>query len=282
METIRRDLQKHIAGKKITQILAAPKKNIISGSLNAFKKKLLRNRIENLERRGKLLYGHLRIGGDYLLIHLKMTGQLVYRHNKQVISGGHPQDFSSDELPNKYSHVVFTFADKSHLFFNDQRQFGYMKIASPKELDKILSAYGIEPLTSGFTLPAFRKIMANKKASVKAVLLNQKYIAGIGNIYADEICFAARVAPEKQADKLTDEEIKNLYKASASVIKKAISKRGTTFRDYRDSAGQAGNFVKYLKVYGRAGKKCQRCGYAFLKKAKITGRGTVFCPTCQK
>lgn len=278
VETIRRGLSEAILNKKITS-LEVKKDRIVKNDTNYFIDVLKDNHILSIDRIGKLLIFSLSDKENFLLVHLKMTGQLIYSKAGDIIAGGHNLAFS-EGLPNKYSHIIFYFADGSNLFFNDLRQFGYMELV--KDKDKVLKKFGIEPGKNDFTLTAFTDIFKNRKISVKQVLLNQQLISGIGNIYADEICFRARIMPSRPANKLSRDDIKALYRASQYIIKKAVEKRGTTFSDYRDSSGKKGNFVKYLKVYGRGGKKCLRCRQVFIKKVKLGGRGTHFCPNCQK
>lgn len=280
VETIRRDLSKLIIGKEIAKVVLN-KPKIVKSPSKEFVKVLTGNKIKSLSRRGKLLIAELEKGG-WVLIHLKMTGQLIYRRGKTLITGGHPQPFDLDDLPNKYSHVILEFKDGGKLFFNDMRQFGYMKLVDKKELDNALAKYGIEPLLKNFTLPALQTVLKNKTTPIKAVLLSQPHIAGIGNIYADETCFMAGILPSRRAHKLTLDEISRLHKACHVIIKKAVEKRGTTFRDYRDPAGDKGNYVKYLKVYGRGGEKCLKCKVSILQKVRVAGRGTVYCLKCQK
>lgn len=279
VETIRRDLAKHILRKRIASV-AVLKKHLVKNPAPAFIKTLRGNRIERLARRGKLLIAHLASGG-FLLIHLKMTGQLIYQDKKILAAGGHGE-FSRDErLPNKYSYIIFSFSGGSKLFFNDQRQFGYMKVVDEPTLARILSEYGIEPLSRDFTLAKFRGLIKGRAAPIKAILLNQKLIAGIGNIYADEICFAAAVLPNRRGNKIKPDEIKKLWRSCRAVLKRALKMRGTTFKDFRDGRGQKGNFADYLKVYGRAGKPCRRCRTE-LTRVRSAGRGTVYCPNCQR
>jgi len=157
-----------------------------------------------------------------------------------------------------------------------------MKIVDAKELERALAAFGPEPLSPEFTLKELRKILKNKKTSIKQLLMNQKFIAGIGNIYADEACFLAKIKPVRKAASLTESEIKSLYNGIKKILKLAIKKRGTTFNNYRDADGHKGNFVKYLKVYGREGEKCKRCRHGIIQKVRLGGRGTHFCPKCQR
>lgn len=263
VETIRRDLTKKILHKKISHLEIRKRKIIKSNFLN-FKKILLKNSFTKINRIGKLLIFHLADNKNYLLAHLRMTGQLIYQQT------------------GKYTRVIFIFSDQSKLYFNDLRQFGYLKIVQKPELDKIISKYGIEPLTKNFTKEKFTQIIKNKKISIKSVLLDQALISGIGNIYADESCFAAKINPKKISNKLSAKEANNLFLAIKKIIKKAISNRGTSFRNYVDATGQKGNFTQKLMVYGRAGEKCLLCKKGMIIKIKINGRGTSYCSFCQK
>ncbi|PLX25787.1 DNA-formamidopyrimidine glycosylase [Candidatus Parcubacteria bacterium] len=278
VETIRRGLQTAILNKKITD-LQVKKHKLVKNKSSYFVDILKNSSIVDIDRVGKLLIFSLADKEHFLLVHLKMTGQLIYQSGGDIVAGGHNLGFE-EGLPNKYSHIIFYFQDGSNLFFNDMRQFGYMELV--KDKDKVIKRFGIEPGKNDFTLAAFKKIFKNRKITLKQILLNQQLVSGIGNIYADEICFRAQVLPSRPADKLNDDDIKRLFTATKYIIKKAVEKRGTTFSDYRDTSGKEGNFVKYLKVYGRAGKKCLRCGLENIKKVKLGGRGTHFCPHCQK
>ncbi len=285
VETIRRDLEKKIVSKKI-QKLEIKDSAIIKNSQNQFVKKLKGYFFSRINRIGKLLIFQIP-NNDYLLVHLKMTGQLVFCDQKTCVAGGHSMTKEEDisgigELPNKYTRVIFTFSDKSKLYFNDLRKFGYLKIVNEDELNLVKETFGIEPLTKNFTLDNFKKIFKNRKTNIKALLLNQKLIAGIGNIYADEILFDVGILPTRPVDKVAEAEIKKIFKSTQKIIKKAIQYRGTTFNSYRDGSGKKGNFKQFLKVYGRKGEKCIKCKKATIKKEKIAQRGTSYCPVCQK
>ncbi len=279
METIKNDLKKVILDKKIIGVKVG-KKKIIKSDYGDFLRILKGGVFQDISRVGKLIILRLK-GGNYLLIHLKMTGQLVYSSKRGCVKGGHEVRGMSDELPNKYSHVIFKFIDSSALYFNDMRQFGYLKIVGEDELKTIKSKFGIEPLSGNFKFEDFRNIFKNRSAAVKSVLMNQRLIAGIGNIYADEILFKAGIKPDRAAGSLEEHELKKIFKAAESVLKQAIKYRGTTFANYVDSRGKKGNFTKFLKVYGREGKKCFKCG-GIIEKIKISGRGTRYCSRCQK
>lgn len=280
VETIRRGLSAKILNKRVVG-LKISKPNLIRNRPAEFLRILKGNKITTIERIGKLLILHLARGEFYLLIHLKMTGQLIYQQEQEIIAGGHSGP-EITKLPNKHSHIIFTFADKSKLFFNDVRQFGFLKIVDRKNKEATVRKYGPEPLTADFTLPKFQNIFQKQKGILKPILLNQAKIAGLGNIYADEVCFRAKIKPQRPANTLSHKDVKNLYQACQYIIKKAVAKRGTTFRDYKDSSGQRGNYVPYLKVYGRQNQVCLRCRKAFIKKIILAGRGTRYCPNCQK
>ena len=281
VETIRRDLTKVLVGKKITAVDVI-NKSPIKGSAEQFKKALLGNKIKQIERTGKLMMLDLS-DDNFLLIHLKMTGQLIYRFDHKIIEGGHNLPvFKENDLPTKYTRVIWKFNDGSRLYFNDMRKFGYLKIVGKNEKEKIVAKYGIEPLTKNFTLENFKKVLDKRKTSIKAILLNQALIAGIGNIYADEICFAAGIHPGSFVAKMSEEDIKKVFNASEAILKKAITHKGTTFKDYVNPHGSKGNFSNFLKVYQRDGEKCLRCKKGIITKNKTAGRGSHYCPVCQK
>ena len=286
VETVRRDLVACLLDKKIKKVTVLNPKTV-SSSPDDFAKLLSGTFFIDINRRGKLLIFKLKRRESYLLVHLKMTGQLIYLSEKSAVSGGHslsPHSFTKavgGELPNKYTRVIITFTDNSNLFFNDLRKFGYMKIVGSKELDDILSNnYGPEPLAKDFKFDEFAAILKNKKRSIKAVLLDQKIIAGLGNIYTDEVLFAAGIRPMRLASSITKAEALKIYQVIPKILKLAIKHRGTTFSNYVDSKGKRGNFSSLLQVYGRGKEKCLKCSSTIIK-TKIAGRGTYYCPHCQ-
>jgi len=279
VETIRRDLSRKILNKKISRVRVKTAR-LVKNGLKFFTAELTSNQFINIGRRGKLIYLQLK-NAKFLLIHLKMTGQLIYQKNSELVAGGHSYASFDFKLPNKHSQVIFTFADQSELFFNDLRTFGYLQIVNAEQLSQVLNKYGIEPLTKEFSLSNFTKALSGRKSTIKALLLNQNIIAGIGNIYADEVCFYAGVLPSRVAGDLTKAEIKKLWQGIQTIIRQAIRYRGTTFNDYRDANGNQGNFLKHLKVFHKNGQVCTRCGKVLIKKIKLAGRGTHFCPHCQ-
>lgn len=265
VETIRRQLDEYLSGKKIISAEVRYGK-IVRFPVKKFLQLTRGVKFKSVGRRAKLLLLNLSNGWT-ILTHLKMTGQYL-------ISG----------TADKHVHVIFNLAGNKKLFFRDVRKFGYLKPVKTAELDKYFQheGYGPEPLDRYFTLAKFRALLqAKKKSRLKQLFLDQKFLAGVGNIYAQEICFFAAVKPQRKVGTLTEAEIKKLYTGLKKILQRAVALRGTSADDYLDIHGHQGGYLKHLKVYGRAGKKCYRCG-AVLKDLRLGGRGTVFCAKCQK
>lgn len=281
VETIRGDLARKLGGQRIKSVTIINRKTVALAPA-VFYRRLSKQIIDQVGRRAKLLFFKLKPSGDYLLIHLKMTGQLIYQDKKSLIAGGHSLSEEKDgDYPNKHTRVIFSFDNQSQLFFNDLRKFGYIKLAQARELEELIKKnYGPEPLSTDFSLLAFRKILSSKKTNIKAVLLNQKNVSGLGNIYVDESLFKAGISPKRRASSLSPSEIKKLYLAVNRIIAQAIKDRGTTFNNYRDSEGRRGSFSSRLKVYGRDKASCRSCGRP-ISKIKLAGRGTHYCSFCQ-
>jgi len=280
VETIKNDLKKRIPNIRISDInilLARTVKN----NVRDFKKILADNKFADIDRVGKLLIFKLKRGGQFLLVHLKMTGQLIYRRRGFMVAGGHSDKSAILELPNKHTRVWLSFADGGRLFFNDLRTFGYMKLVDAAELKKVFGKFGLEPLDDKFNFAHLKNLFKARKTNIKALLLDQRLIAGLGNIYVDEALFRAGVLPWRRVNTLTDAEIRKIALSARAVLLSGIKYRGTTFNNYVDADGHKGNFVKQLKVYGRVGKKCVRCG-GVIRKKKVAGRGTSYCEECQK
>lgn len=279
VETIREDLQRVLRGKRIARVQLR-KKKLVRGEARAFERRLAGQSIEAVKRRGKLLIFSLGGKRQYLLMHLKMTGQLIYQGGRGTVAGGHGYP-GIDELPNKYSHVIFHFIDGSTLYFNDMRQFGYAAVVDEDEKKRIVSGYGVEPLSQLFTPSRLGEILRGRKAALKSALLDQSKIAGLGSIYGDEACFLAGLRPTRRANRLGKEEIIKLHRGVQRVLRRAIKHRGTTFNDYVDARGRRGDFARLLKVYGRGGQKCLRCKKGVIKRVRAGGRSANFCPKCQ-
>ncbi len=241
--------------------------------------------IINISRRAKNLI--IELANDYrLVVHLKMTGQLVWVGGEQWLAGGHPtKDLSSSNRiswPNKSTRLIIELSDHARLFFNDSRKFGWVKLMNEQEWSNYQEPLGIEPLSADFSASVLQSILHKKpRTKIKQLLLDQYCLAGIGNIYADESLFASRIRPSRLAGTLTVTEIKKLHQSIVKILTAAIDYRGTSFSDYRDGRGQSGNFSQKLQVYGRSKQDCLICGQP-IEKIKLAGRGTHFCSNCQK
>lgn len=285
VETVRRDLEAQLINKKIKSIEVI-NPGTVGHTAKIFSETLQGTSFTDISRRGKLLIFKSSRRGLFLLVHLKMTGQLIYLFKNQISAGGHSLSSHSfekavgGELPNKHTRIIINFSDSSRLFFNDLRKFGYMKLVTTLELEKIVNNYGPEPLGKLFILTDFSTRLKKRHISVKAALLDQKMIAGLGNIYVDEVLFTAGVRPTRPSSSLENVEIARIYKAIKKILILAIKNRGTTFSNYVDGSGHKGNFSQKLQVYGKGKLPCPRCGLAIIK-TKVAGRGTHYCERCQ-
>ncbi|MDD5505138.1 MAG: bifunctional DNA-formamidopyrimidine glycosylase/DNA-(apurinic or apyrimidinic site) lyase [Candidatus Omnitrophica bacterium] len=260
VETIRRDLQKVILGKKITRVCVHNPMVIREPSPEVFKKSLAGKIIKNILRRGKLLILELS-DGTALSIHLKMTGQLVF-------PGG-----------SKSSRVAFYLSGGKILDFNDQRLFGDLRLVDDWKKIKFIQRLGPEPFD--LTYGDFKDMLSKKKTRIKPLLMDQSFISGIGNLYASEILFRAKINPWRPAQNLSAEEKKALYNETRKVLSNAIAHGGSSIDDYVRLSGKPGNYVKLHRVYGRQGQPCFTCK-SLIKRITQAGRGTFFCPKCQK
>jgi len=277
VETVRRELEKRIVGKKIAKIEVLEKKQFLGDP-----KKVVGREIKSIWRRAKVLV--IDINGLILLVHLKMTGQIIYLSNKKrLVSVGHPLPFILNQLPNKTTRLVINLDDSSRLFFNDLRKFGWFKLLTKKQAEVELADFGPEPLGKDFTLRYFINSLGRTRRVVKMALLDQRLVAGIGNIYASEVLFAARVSPRRQANSLSDQEISRLYRAIKEILSEAIDYGGTSAADqaYVRPDASPGRYQNKLGVYQREGKPCYSCG-GIVKKIKQNNRSTFWCPGCQK
>lgn len=282
VETLRKDLFKSVLNKKIKSSKVKWPNMVKPLTPLKFHNKIKDKKITDVKRRGKMLIFELS-DGNYITIHLKMTGQLIFQNKKgKVVVGGHPQKDGTVDLPNKYTYIIIDFTDGTRLFFNDVRKFGWMRYVSKYDLYTIIGKYGVEPLSRGFTLSSFKLLLGTyPNRRIKQFLLDQGLVAGLGNIYIDEACHYAKILPTRTVGGLTDKEVKDLYKGIPEILELSISKKGTSFSDYVQLDGKEGQFVKWLKVYNKKGQKCSRCG-TYIDKIKLNGRGTHFCPKCQK
>lgn len=268
METVRRTLQPKLTGLKFTGAQVLLPKIIRTPDPDEFKEILKDKKILNLGRRGKYLLINLS-NGYTLAVHLRMTGRLVYCNGDRPVS--------------KHTHVVLHLNNGCQLQFTDIRQFGRMWLAPTSSMND-LAGYkdlGIEPLDELFTRDFLKKELRRRRARIKPLLLDQTFIAGLGNIYTDEALHRAKINPERLATTLTPREVAHLHHAIRDVILEGIDYRGTTFRDFADGDGRAGSYQELLRVYNREDSPCQHCGKPIIRK-KVGGRSSYYCPSCQK
>lgn len=266
VETVRRSVESRIAHKSIRSV-EVHNSDVLDGVSSAdFCTLLLDNAVGKMERRGKYLIFCLE-SGEKIILHLRMTGQLIC--------------FDEDFKEDKHCHVVVRF-DRGGFYYRDVRRFGrFCLIGSGGKTQIGMEQLGYEPMDRKFTVNYVRDGVAGRHCSVKSRILDQHFIAGIGNIYADEILFAARIHPERRCCDLTNCQIRRLKKASETVLAEAIEHRGTTFSDFRDGYGEIGGHQEHLSVFHRDGEPCPVCGTT-IEKIKCGGRTTSFCPKCQK
>jgi len=287
VETIVRELNRakpKVLGSTILDVWSDTKK-IIKRPRNfqKFKKEILKRKISKIWRRGKNILFELD-NKKTLLIHQKLTGHLLYGKWKRkkgewvsLLKG----PLAEDPM-NKFLRVVFFLDNGWQISLSDLRKFAKIEILTEKELEKELSELGPEPLDRNFTFEKFKEaILKKKKGKIKKVLMDQKIIAGIGNIYSDEILWEAKLHPLKDISKISEEGLKKIYFAMREILKKAIQLKGESISDYRRISGERGYFDRERKVYRREGEKCLRCGTK-IKKIKIGQRSAYFCPKCQK
>ena len=281
VETVVRGLNRLILKKKIAQVKHNWPKSFpnLEKDVNNF---MIGVEISKVQRRGKAIIIKLN-NGWALVTHLRMTGQMVYR-GEENWGAGHPNDDFLNDLPNKSTRVEIDFEDQTKLFFNDQRKFGYMKLLPEPEIEELsfFQKLGPEPLEDNFTVEIFKERLLKKKNSlVKPTILDQSVIAGVGNIYADEALWRAKIHPETRIKDFSNIDFKNLHESIRFVMNKSIEKGGSTDRNYVNADGSRGNYLEYAAVYHKNGQPCKRCGTE-ISKIRVGGRGTHFCENCQK
>lgn len=265
VETVRRGLNRLVKGKVISkvEVTYAP---MIKTGVDAFCQDLIGQEILDVDRRGKYLLIYLT---DHVLIsHLRMEGKY---------------NFFADQVPaNKHFHAFFTFIDGSTLVYQDVRKFGTMELLGKADVDAyfISRKIGPEPTEEDFDLEEFAKKLAKSKKPIKSHLLNQSLVAGLGNIYVDEVLFKAKVHPAQTSNQLSTDQVADLRQATIEVLQLGIEKGGSTIRTYKNALGMDGTMQDYLQVYGKTGQACPRCQTEIVK-IQLGGRGTHFCPKCQ-
>lgn len=281
VETVRSGLAKLLPGKTIRSVTFDWPKGFpnAQADVDMF---MIGASIKGVRRRAKVLL--IDISTQYTLVcHLKMTGQFVFR-GAEDFGAGHPNDSLIGKLPDKSTRIVIEFTDGTHLYFNDQRKFGWMRLIPSVQVAELefFKKVGPEPLAADFTDKMFiQRILRRKNTSVKAALLDQTVIAGVGNIYADESLWGAKIHPATKVVDVSETKLKQLYKELRFVLELAIEKGGSTNKNYVNAEGKRGSYMDFARVFRRENLPCPRCGTT-IEKSRVAGRGTHTCPTCQK
>jgi formamidopyrimidine-DNA glycosylase len=274
VEVMRRDLEKEVVGRRIKEADVRPHRNAMRvirrhARRKEFADRLAGRKVTKVERKGKYLLLYLE-GGDVLVVHFGMSGQFVRGTKRQAL----PQ----------HTHVVIDFMQGATLRYIDPRTFGELFVTSVDDLGKVreLDHIAIDPLEDTFTWQQFSYELGRRAAKLKSLLMDQKFISGLGNIYSDEVLFAAGLRYDRMSDALSSQEVRRLYRAMREVVQDAIRYRGTTLGDeaYVDLFGRPGEFQNELKVYGRKGQACRRCRTP-IDTVKFGNRNSYFCPQCQ-
>ncbi len=265
VETVARGLRASLVGRTIVGVEVRWARSVVPPDPATFARRLTGQAVTDVGRRGKWVMIALS-GGDTLLVHLRMTGQLVLE----------PQECPGD----RHVRVLFSLDDGHSLRFSDTRKFGRLwPVDDPAD---VLGDLGPEPLADDFTAARLREMLARRRGRIKPLLLNQRFLAGLGNIYADEALWRASIHPLRRANTLTPAEVRRLHRAIRYVLRAAIASGGTTLPDaaYQQADGRSGEFAGQLAVYGRAEEPCPRCG-TIIERTKVNQRSTHFCPRCQ-
>ncbi len=268
VETIKRTLETKIPGLSFTGVEIFLPKIIKNPAPQEFSARLPGKEIKKLERKGKYLL--IRLSENLvLIIHLRMTGRLVYSLPDTPVA--------------PHTHVIFHLNNGCQLRYGDLRQFGQISLVPASDLASFpgLSSLGPDPFDPHFTREFFKRELKKRRTMLKPLLLDQSFVSGLGNIYADEVLYRARLHPRRQSHTLTPREASCLYRAIREVLQEAIANRGTSIRDYVDGNGNEGNYQNLLKVHDREGEPCLKCGRPIVR-ARLGGRGTYLCPHCQK
>jgi len=272
VETIRQVLDEYLPRHIIRTVYVKRARMLRGQSLSSFRRRLLNQTVRKVERRAKYLL--IRLQQDTLLVHLGMSGQIFVTSKSVSEYKGLPQ------LPDKHTHFWLGLSRGLRVYFRDPRMFGRFGVFTPQEEKRFFADIGPEPLDCRFTPELFYRILCGRTTPIKAALLNQNLLAGLGNIYTDEALFRAGILPQTPSGQLTRQQVKKLHTAIRNVLKNAIRARGTSISDFYDPRHQPGTFQLKLRVYGRENEECYKC-HAKICKAVVAGRGTHWCPDCQ-
>ena len=277
VETVRTGLHRLIIGRQIVAVTSDTPKSFPNpkGDVDAF---LIGAKIADVRRRAKVLI--IDLNNAYsLVIHLKMTGQLVFV-GKERFGAGHPNESLIAELPDRSTRVTLEFKDGAKLFFNDQRKFGWVRLLPTIEIQELnfFKKVGPEPLAADFSAADFAdRFSRRKRTSIKAAILDQTVVAGVGNIYADESLWGAKIHPATKVEDVSQSKLRTLYDELKFVLELAIEKGGSTDKHYVNAEGKKGSYLTFARVFRREGLACPRCG-TIVEKTRVAGRGTHICP----
>ncbi len=281
VETVKRGLSRLVIGKIVSSAESNWPKSFpnLQADVDLF---LIGARIIGVRRRAKVLI--IDLDTKYsLVIHLKMTGQIVYK-GRESFAAGHPNDSMNGELPDRSTRVILGFDDGSNLYFNDQRKFGWVRLMPTVEIPNLpfMLKVGPEPLTAEFTAKIFiNRVKKRANTTIKAAILDQSILAGVGNIYADESLWGAKIYPGNRVRDISYSKLTKLHKEIVYVMTLSIEKGGSTDKNYVDAEGKKGNYLEFARVFRRENLPCPRCGTVIVK-TRVAGRGTHYCPKCQK
>ena len=306
VETVRRGLANLLPGRTVLRSTTIDSPKSFPNAPSDVEQFLYEATIVGVRRRAKVLI--IDLSSEYsLVVHLKMTGQLVFRGEDRVqnleygirnlevkisetsepptsFAGGHPNDSLVGKLPDRSTRVQIDFTDGSHLFFNDQRKFGWIKLVPTTMVEQMpfFQKVGPEPLDPKTKSEEFiQRVRRRSGSMIKPVILDQAVIAGVGNIYADECLWAAHIHPETRSGKLSDEQLNTLFIELVKILQLSIDQGGSTDRNYVDAEGRKGNYLKFANVFRREGQACHRHPDQEILKIRVAGRGTHICPVCQ-
>jgi DNA-formamidopyrimidine glycosylase len=282
VETIRTSLARLVVGRQVVVSTVYDSPKSFPNDPTAVAHFLHGATITAVERRAKVLL--IRLNTNYtLVVHLKMTGQLLFVGEERW-GGGHPNDSFLHELPDRLTRVALTFADGAHLYFNDLRKFGWMKLYPTPEVAQLsfMQKVGPEPLDPHTTAAQFiTRIRRRNGTTMKAAILDQTTIAGVGNIYADESLWMTQLHPATRVRMVDDEQLAALFAHIRQVLQLSIDKGGSTDRNYVDAEGNKGSYLAFAQVFRREGQPCPRHPDVEIMKIRVAGRGTHICPVCQ-
>lgn len=268
-ETIARDLDARVRGATIEAITVTHADVLREVTPRALRSRVIGSSIARCWRRAKLIVVDLSTG-DRIVVQPRFTGAMLI------------DDGSLPEVERRYSTIAFELSDGRILHYRDIRRLGTVALMSPARFGEYTSALGVEPLESAFTVEHLAARLSRSRQAVKKVLMDQRALAGVGNIYANEALWRAGIDPSRAAGSLSADEVTRLHDEIVAVLRESIEARGTSFRDYRDARGERGRFAEQLAAYGRAGEECLRCGHRLIGTHAVDGRMTVLCAHCQQ